>query len=126
MHSVAYKAFYGINPTDSDVSHTLYLGARTPRSVIAKALLLLEMLTPTDRNINPRRLTSESNEVNRSRMLCAMFMDLQIWYWQVGLVPASWSEDDFRVWVLGNMAMCSTMHSGMPCNFSLEYYTDRT
>lgn len=33
MHTVAFKAFYQIDPQFSDVSHTLYLGAKTSQSV---------------------------------------------------------------------------------------------
>ena len=126
IHRISYRSFYGnIIPPNHDVSHTLFLGDRTARYVICnfnehpKA----QLTTYGIRNINPRFLCLESNILNRSRLLCHIYMEQQIWWWETGLVPRGWAEVDFYQYIHNNMNMCRAVHGTMPCTCSLEYWT---
>lgn len=60
VHRVMYQAYYGVDPDSLDVSHLLFCGK-----------------TQTAKNINPRFLAAESNDINQGRKLCFQFMDLK-------------------------------------------------
>jgi len=57
IHRVTHKHHYFQNLQGLEVSHTLYIGARTST------------------NINPLYLVAESNEVNQSRKFCALYFE---------------------------------------------------
>lgn len=63
-------------------------------------LALLSCANSSCRNINPRHLVQEPNDINQSRKLCFLFMEEAIRRWNVGYVGltglAGWSLEDFR------------------------------
>lgn len=77
------------------------------------------------RNINPVYLANEPNSTNQSRKLCHMYFERQIWKFELGILGECWwGEDELKQYCKDHMDMCLELHSGLPCSFSLKYYSE--
>jgi hypothetical protein len=76
------------------------------------------------RNINPRHLVQESNEINQGRKLCFQYMDSLVWRWSVGAFGhPSWSDDDFRRFLLESNGPCALLH-GRRCDCCIALWEE--
>ena len=81
-------------------------------------LALLWCANSACRNINPRHLVQEPNDINQSPKLCFLFMEEAIWRWNVGLTGlAGWSLEDFRRYLASVNTPCALVHAQHPCDF---------
>lgn len=74
------------------------------------------------RNINPQHLTIESNILNQTRKACALFFEVEISLWDIGMAGEAWMGfRDFDAYLRRINNVCSVIHS-VRCQCSAEHW----
>jgi hypothetical protein len=105
----------------------MFMGAKTARWVaaVASGFNGRRVNAPCHRNINPRHLVLEPNDINQGRKLCFQYMDELLFQWSVGVFGSpGWNDQEMRRFLLNSNQACALIHARQRCDCCVELWTE--